>query len=437
MVNKKTLIELFESRVEHSTCEKKYIGKYNIQWPTIKFNSDYNQVHGYDIEKITISDDGKSEEVRMYVETVKENNLEINIIYKNRITINGHSKAGNINDTIYSTEITTEHSLILILDSDMQCEKNILKKLVPYFYYKDKRNIVFNEKMAFVQSHQSFTNIEKCDILGQRYIYFYHIIMKSWALWNCTPCCGTNVLFNRHALEKIGGFQYGSVTEDFLTSMYLHSKGYTSKYCNETLATGLAPYYLDDFYKQRFRWSLGGIQLLKYIPKVCGKLSLVQYWIYFNSAVFTMCTPFFILLVCSILIICYVPNQIFGDVWYTYYFTPFIITHIIILLFLFQPVSYLYLFRSYQESVFMLNCNFVVFIYTILNLPYSFRITPKTKKNKFLFNMFWCVPYLTYYAFAIYTIFVAKKQISIPGLFWLSTICIQMFPPIRYALKFK
>ncbi len=40
-----------------------------------------------------------------------------------------------------------------------------------------------------------------------------------------TPCCGTNVTFSRKALLSVGGFTYGSITEDFLTSMTLHSHG--------------------------------------------------------------------------------------------------------------------------------------------------------------------------------------------------------------------
>ncbi len=48
---------------------------------------------------------------------------------------------------------------------------------------------------------------------------------QGWDGANCAPCCGTNVIFSRACLTSIGGFIYGSVTEDFLTSMYLHNAG--------------------------------------------------------------------------------------------------------------------------------------------------------------------------------------------------------------------
>ena len=385
--------------------------------------------------KIIIADDGKSDELRTFIQMVQEENLLLDIIYKNRIVINGHSKAGNINDTLYSTDSINNNDLILLLDCDMKCKPHILKTLVPYFYYRNKNRIYFSENIAFVQSPQNFTNIERWDILGQSYIYFYHIIMKSWTHWKCTPCCGTNVLFNRKALEHIGGFQYGSVTEDFLTAMYLHSKGFTSKYCDEILADGLAPYCLDDFYKQRFRWALGGVQLLKFFPKVYNKLSFTKFWIYFNSAFFIFLTPLLIFLVCSILLLTYFPNDVFGDKWYSYYFGSYIILHLLVLLKLFSPISLLYLIRSYQESIYMLNCNFIVFLYAIFNLPYSFKITPKHQSNKFIYDFIWCIPFLLYYSFALYIIFYLKIKLSTPSYFWLGTICIQMFPPIRYVIK--
>lgn len=47
------------------------------------------------------------------------------------------------------------------------------------------------------------------------------------------------------------------MTEDFLTSMYLHDAGFRSKYVHEYLARGLSPDSLSDFMKQRLRWAAG------------------------------------------------------------------------------------------------------------------------------------------------------------------------------------
>lgn len=50
------------------------------------------------------------------------------------------------------------------------------------------------------------------------------VLMPGWDAWGCSPCCGTNVLFRRQALLTVGGFSYGSITEDFLTSCNLAAK---------------------------------------------------------------------------------------------------------------------------------------------------------------------------------------------------------------------
>eukprot|EP00952_Eustigmatos_sp_NYUAD-ZCMA_P012521 50292-Eustigmatos_ZCMA.PRE.1 len=84
---------------------------------------------------------------------------------------------------------------------------------------------VIDELVAMVQTPQSFTNVSEDDPLGQQYRYFYGPVLRGWDAVGSTPCCGTNVTFNRKALTSVGGFTYGSITEDFLTSMTLHSHG--------------------------------------------------------------------------------------------------------------------------------------------------------------------------------------------------------------------
>jgi hypothetical protein len=55
-------------------------------------------------------------------------------------------------------------------------------------------------------------------------VHVVQVLMPGWDAWGCSPCCGTNVLFRRQALLTVGGFSYGSITEDFLTSCNLAAK---------------------------------------------------------------------------------------------------------------------------------------------------------------------------------------------------------------------
>jgi len=75
-------------------------------------------------------------------------------------------------------------------------------------------------------------------------------------------CCGTNVVFRRRALEAVGGFPEGSVTEDFELSIELHELGWTSAYVPTVLASGLGPEDLASYVSQQHRWARGCVGAL-------------------------------------------------------------------------------------------------------------------------------------------------------------------------------
>ena len=78
-------------------------------------------------------------------------------------------------------------------------------------------------------------------------------------------CCGTNVAIRRSALEQVGGFPTGSLTEDFELSVELHERGWSSAYVPDVLACGLGPEDLASYVSQQHRWARGCIGAL---PKV-------------------------------------------------------------------------------------------------------------------------------------------------------------------------
>jgi cellulose synthase (UDP-forming) len=70
-------------------------------------------------------------------------------------------------------------------------------------------------------------------------------------------CCGTNVVFRRAALDRVGGFPEGSLTEDFELSVHLHAAGWRSVYLPEVLARGLGPEDMASYVSQQQRWARG------------------------------------------------------------------------------------------------------------------------------------------------------------------------------------
>jgi cellulose synthase (UDP-forming) len=57
---------------------------------------------------------------------------------------------------------------------------------------------------------------------------FLHTVLPLRSHWNASYWIGTNAILRRKALMSIGGFATSSVTEDVLTSMLIHAKGWKS-----------------------------------------------------------------------------------------------------------------------------------------------------------------------------------------------------------------
>jgi cellulose synthase (UDP-forming) len=123
-----------------------------------------------------------------------------------------------------------------------------------------------NEKIAFVQTPQYYTNFETNRVAraaGLQQVVFYEYICEGKSLQDAVICCGTNVMFRRKALVAVGGFDDTSVTEDFATSIKFHSTGWSSRYFNRICAFGMGPNDLGGYFKQQFRWALGTVGLFR------------------------------------------------------------------------------------------------------------------------------------------------------------------------------
>ena len=160
-------------------------------------------------------------------------------------------------------------------------------------------------------SHTTTTTTTTTTVASHTTQLFYHVLLPGWDSLGAAPCCGTNAVLNRAALKAVGGFAYGSVTEDYLTSLTLQSAGYRTRYVDEVMAEGLAPSSMAPFFAQRLRWAVGGLQIFWRFNPLWGgafrggKLTVEQRLLYawsgghyllcFPLAV-VLCTPFIFLL---------------------------------------------------------------------------------------------------------------------------------------------
>jgi len=405
---------------------------------------------------VVVGDDGKDDDVQEFVRTHFPA-----FVYHRRVLLQGHAKAGNINDILFASEDTTldyiDHLMypgdyVLILDCDMVPEPNILENLLPLFWDIEKTGETKkNERCAFVQSPQAFYNIRGFDWLGQHYLFFYKVVLEAYSGFCLgVPCCGTNVVFDRKTLMDIGGFQYGSVTEDFNTSLLLHSQGFISRYYTGKTAVGMAPLSLVEFYHQRKRWSTGGLQIVfspLFLERI-RKLPLVYRWIY----TFSGASPFLAVFLCCLMMgplldlfyhrvfLCHLDN-----LRYLVFFLPYAFVYLGCLAYFHRSLSWKVMVTSFQETLFMVFFS-LRFIVSFAKKKLGFRhFTFKTTKKSLdrppprerMSTCFLLLPFLVFYTATLTGLgFQAVTgKTSVVDTFWLVLIMAQLVPVLCYVVQ--
>lgn len=207
---------------------------------------------------IYLCDDGHREEMRALA-------ARLGVNYLDREDHEG-AKAGNLNNALAHS-----HSpYVVTFDADMIPRSNFLMKTIPYFVDAELRNRGRKEedriKLGFLQSPQSFYNLDlfQFNLYSESRIpneqdYFYKDIQVARTKTNSVIYGGSNTVISREALESIGGFFTGAITEDFATGILIEKKQYVSLGTAEPLASGLSPQDLKDLVQQRTRWARGVI----------------------------------------------------------------------------------------------------------------------------------------------------------------------------------
>ncbi len=363
-----------------------------------------------------ICDDGKSDEMKAMVDHAKRVYTgAMQTKYVARIKIPGvphHAKAGNLNNVILNEESTGQ--LIMVLDCDMLPEPCFPRTIAPFFFnrlpegtpkYDEEGEPIraqLDPDMGLIQTPQAFYNIDRKDLLGQNYAFFYECVMSGWDGSGCTPCCGTGVVFARPAMEALGGFSVGSITEDFKTSLNFCTNGYKCKYYLKLMTRGVAPKELNAFMIQRMRWAVGSVQILKAKnPLFLKGLPWRARLLYFFSTIGCI----YVLFIALIMIILYfailtgAPLS-FGPVDFLHYLAVGAIP-----IFLGSSMQYITSWRlSWNDYVRGMQDNFTVF-WTLLrsmvigfcNLKLGFAVTAKDVSFDLKVNLYHAMPHIIVY----------------------------------------
>jgi cellulose synthase/poly-beta-1,6-N-acetylglucosamine synthase-like glycosyltransferase len=240
--------------------------------------------------KTYILDDGNREEMRALAE-------ELGCNYLAR-TVRTHAKAGNLNNGLGHSD----GEFIVTLDADHVPMPDLIDQLIGFF--RDPRVGVVQTAQDFynLDSYQHMTRWER-RFAWQQQELFFSIIQPGKDSFNAAFYCGSPAMLRRQALEEIGGFATGTVTEDVHTGMRMQKRGWKVAYYNRTLARGLAPQTFPGFATQWYRWGYGAMQVLRqenplfgrglsFGQRLCYFASFYFYWVSYQKLIYVI-TPIF------------------------------------------------------------------------------------------------------------------------------------------------
>jgi cellulose synthase (UDP-forming) len=257
-----------------------------------------------------------------------------------------------------------------------------------------------NEKLAFVQTPQYYTNFENNRVAraaGLQQVIFYEYICEGKGLQDAMFCCGTNVMFSRRALIEVGGFDENSVTEDFATSIKFHSTGWSSAYLNRVCAFGMGPQDLSGYFKQQFRWALGTASLLRPVLKSFirnpGAMSLSKWLEYLlSSSYYFVGWAFLVLLICPVLYLFFdIPSYLAHPGIFFLFFLPYMILTMLVFFNTLHDRSYRR--RDIYNGLLLTNVTFPIYMKAsllgLLGVRGDFGVTPKSGSGTLPLRSLW------------------------------------------------
>jgi cellulose synthase (UDP-forming) len=237
-----------------------------------------------ELTRVFVLDDAARAEVREWAESARTHHTITYIAREKTPGVPHYAKAGNLNHALLKSGTTGD--LVLILDADHVCTKEIAQILVPYFLEADGSCSYRLNHVAYVQAPDRSWSSHPGNQLAADFPSFHGPLQQGNDGMGCTWLTGTAAILRRKALEEIGGF-YRSVTEDVPTGFTLLAAGWESRFHSNHVTAGMPPVAFEAMLHQRERWALGDFQYcFPLIRRVLPKLTWRQQFSLLNIPLF-------------------------------------------------------------------------------------------------------------------------------------------------------
>lgn len=196
---------------------------------------------------IVVVDDGSIDGTQAEVRARESDRVRV-------IRKENEGKHAAMNDAL--SEIDSE--LIVSVDADSIVDAGAIEQLVEtYKWHGESCAVAGNIKI--MHRHSTLERIQALEYIVS--INMFRRALDHLGLVNVVPgCLG---LFEREAVEAVGGFSGDTVTEDFDFTLSLLKQGKSVHYSAKAISRTEGPQSLRGLYNQRLRWYRGTIQTLR------------------------------------------------------------------------------------------------------------------------------------------------------------------------------
>lgn len=189
------------------------------------------------------------------------------------------AKAGNLNNGLRHSNA----EFIVTLDADHVPLPSLIDEMIGFFADSTVGIVQANQDCYNLDSFQHEMNWRQRSGWQMQELFF-NVIQPGKEALDATIYCGSPAMLRRRALDGIGGFATGTITEDLHTGMRLQKRGWRVLYFNRSVARGLAPQTFVGYAAQWRRWGIGSTQVLRLESPLFGSgLTLGQRFAYLAS----------------------------------------------------------------------------------------------------------------------------------------------------------
>lgn len=219
--------------------------------------------------EIIVVDDGSTDSTPIILEEFRKRFRNFKIIKGNH-----EGKAHSLNLALTKAA----YDIIFTVDADTFVDKNSLKKLVRPFS---------NMQVGATNGSWIVADNSPINLFQKVEFHYNNLVRKSFSRLfnNGIWFFGAFACYRKSVLRKINGFQK-TLTEDMDIALRIYSAGYRTINVHDALGKTLLHGDFKNFYEQRTRWWLGGLQALKHNKSLFSLKSNIsilflfisQYW---------------------------------------------------------------------------------------------------------------------------------------------------------------